>query len=94
MPSANAPLAIEFVSWAAMKLRLAGGSQKKRITSSVGYRDVYPTLIGWTATGLLDPSLIVTRKVALDRAVVDGFDALLVDKRQVKILVSPNGVEA
>ena len=36
MPSARAPFAIEFVSCAAMKLRLAGGSQKKRITSSTG----------------------------------------------------------
>jgi (R,R)-butanediol dehydrogenase/meso-butanediol dehydrogenase/diacetyl reductase len=65
-----------------------------RITSSVGYRDVYPTLIGWTAKGLVDPSVIVTRKVALDHAVKDGFDALLADKSQVKVLVSPNGKEA
>ncbi|MDO9202277.1 MAG: butanediol dehydrogenase, partial [Hydrogenophaga sp.] len=61
---------------------------------SVGYRDVYPTLIGWTAKGLVDPSVIVTRKVALDHAVKDGFDALLTDKSQVKVLVSPNGKEA
>jgi (R,R)-butanediol dehydrogenase/meso-butanediol dehydrogenase/diacetyl reductase len=39
----------------------------------------------------VDPSVIVTRKVALDRAVSDGFDALLSDKSQVKVLVSPNG---
>lgn len=66
-------------------------NRELRLTSSVGYRDVYPTLIGWTAKGLLDPSLIVTRKVTLDQAVSQGFDALLTDKAQVKVLVSPNG---
>lgn len=68
-------------------------NRELRITSSVGYRDVYPTLIGWTARRLMDPSVIVTRSVTLDRAVPDGFDALLTDKRQVKVLVSPNGAE-
>jgi (R,R)-butanediol dehydrogenase / meso-butanediol dehydrogenase / diacetyl reductase len=66
-------------------------NRELRITSSVGYRDVYPTLIAWAAKGLIDPSVIVTRKVSLDQAVPDGFEALLKDKSQVKILVSPNG---
>lgn len=64
------------------------------ITSSVGYRDVYPTLIRWTDQGRIDPAVIVTRKVALEHAVTEGFDALLADKRQVKVLVSPNGLQA
>lgn len=66
-------------------------NRELRLTSSVGYCDVYPTLIGWTAKGLLDPSLIVTRKVSLEQAVAQGFSALLNDKNQVKVLVTPNG---
>jgi len=66
-------------------------NRELRLTASVGYRDVFPTLIGWTAKGLIDPSAIVTRKVPLTQAVPQGFDALISDKDQVKVLVAPNG---
>lgn len=66
-------------------------NRELRLTGSVGYRDVFPTLIAWTAAGRIDPSTIVTRKVPLTQAVPHGFDALLLDKGQVKVLVSPNG---
>jgi len=66
-------------------------NRELRLTSSVGYRDVFPTLIAWTSRGLIDPSAIVTRKVPLAQAVSQGFDALLANKDQVKILVAPNG---
>ena len=41
-------------------------NRELRLTTSVGYRDVYPTLIEWTARGLIDPSAIVTRTIALE----------------------------
>lgn len=66
-------------------------NRELRLTASVGYRDVFPTLIAWTARGLIDPSAIVTKKVSLAQAVPQGFDALIVDKEQVKVLVAPNG---
>ncbi|UUZ71464.1 zinc-binding dehydrogenase [Polaromonas sp. P1(28)-8] len=66
-------------------------NRELRLTASVGYRDVFPTLIAWTSRGLIDPSTIVTRKVLLAQAVPQGFDALLADKDQVKVLVAPNG---
>lgn len=68
-------------------------NRELRLTASVGYRDVFPTLIAWTARGLIDPSAIVTRKVSLAQAVPQGFDALIADKDQVKVLVAPNGEE-
>jgi hypothetical protein len=37
--------------------------------------------------------VIVTKTVSLERAVVDGFDELMRDKRQIKILVAPGGAE-
>ncbi|HSW06045.1 2,3-butanediol dehydrogenase [Aquabacterium sp.] len=64
-------------------------NRELRLTASVGYRDVFPTLIAWTARGLIDPAAIVTRKVSLRHAVPQGFDALLADKGQVKVLVAP-----
>lgn len=68
-------------------------NRELRLTASVGYRDVFPTLIAWTSKGLIDPSAIVTRKVSLAQAIPLGFDALLADKDQVKVLVAPHGEE-
>jgi (R,R)-butanediol dehydrogenase/meso-butanediol dehydrogenase/diacetyl reductase len=60
-----------------------------KLISSVGYRDVYPELIQYISQGTLDIAQIVTKKVLLDNAIEDGFDSLIKDKSQIKILVSP-----
>ncbi|WP_455726981.1 zinc-binding dehydrogenase, partial [Burkholderia stabilis] len=59
------------------------------ITASVGYRHAYEDLLRIVASGALDLTSIVTRTVSLEDAVTDGFDALLADRTQIKILVSP-----
>lgn len=64
-------------------------NRELQITCSVGYRGVHPALIDWTARGLVDPAAIVTRQVGLEQAVPLGFDALLSDASQIKVLVSP-----
>lgn len=66
-------------------------NRELRLTASVGYRDVFPTLIAWTAKGLIDPSAIVTRKVSLAQAIPQAFEGLIADKDQIKVLVAPNG---
>lgn len=60
------------------------------LVASVGYRDVYPELIGRIAAGAFDPSAIITRTVPLEQAVSNGFAALVQDRSQIKILVSPS----
>ncbi|WP_025130018.1 2,3-butanediol dehydrogenase [Pseudomonas sp. PH1b] len=60
-----------------------------RLLSSVGYRHVYPDLIELLARGRLDLSRVVTRCLALEQAVEQGFEALLQDKSQIKVLVNP-----
>ncbi|MGZ0716753.1 2,3-butanediol dehydrogenase [Pseudomonas palleroniana] len=65
-------------------------NRELRLVGSVGYRDVYPELIALIADGHLDLARAVTRSVSLEQAVEHGFDALLQDKSQVKILVNPN----
>ena len=64
-------------------------NRELRLTSSVGYRDVYGSIIDWTARGLFDPSTIVTRTVGLDDALEGGFKALLSDRSQIKVLIDP-----
>ncbi|KWZ69623.1 hypothetical protein AKG06_24575 [Pseudomonas aeruginosa] len=61
-----------------------------RLLGSVGYRDAYPELIALLADGRLDLARAVTRSVPLEQAVEHGFEALLRDKSQVKVLVNPN----
>ncbi|MDA8483717.1 2,3-butanediol dehydrogenase [Pseudomonas resinovorans] len=60
-----------------------------RLISSVGYRGVYAELIELLASGKLDLDRVVTRCVLLEQAVSAGFDALLGDKAQIKVLVNP-----
>ncbi|MEN5093908.1 2,3-butanediol dehydrogenase [Pseudomonas protegens] len=60
-----------------------------RLLSSVGYRHVYPELIELLASGRLDLSRVVTRCLALEQAVEQGFEVLLHDKSQIKVLVNP-----
>jgi (R,R)-butanediol dehydrogenase/meso-butanediol dehydrogenase/diacetyl reductase len=62
------------------------------LISSVGYRQVYGDLIAMVASGLFDPSRIVTREIRLDRVVTDGFERLLKEGSDVKILVSPEPI--
>jgi (R,R)-butanediol dehydrogenase / meso-butanediol dehydrogenase / diacetyl reductase len=65
-------------------------NREVRLQTSVGYRNVYPTLIKLIAEGRFDPSVIVTGTVELENALADGFDALLASKEQVKVLINPN----
>ncbi|MGH8450992.1 2,3-butanediol dehydrogenase [Pseudomonas sp.] len=65
-------------------------NRELRLLGSVGYRDVYPELIALVADGHLDLARAVTRCVSLEQAVDQGFEALLRDKSQIKILVNPN----
>jgi (R,R)-butanediol dehydrogenase/meso-butanediol dehydrogenase/diacetyl reductase len=59
------------------------------ITTSVGYRHAYEDLLRMVEAGAIDPASIVTRTVSLEDAVSGGFDALIQDRSQIKILVAP-----
>ncbi|MGZ2461722.1 2,3-butanediol dehydrogenase [Rhizobium anhuiense] len=65
-------------------------NREVEIIPSVGYRDVYPDLIGMIAGGLFDPSRIVTREIALASAVTEGFARLATPGQDVKILINPS----
>jgi (R,R)-butanediol dehydrogenase/meso-butanediol dehydrogenase/diacetyl reductase len=59
------------------------------LLASVGYRHAYEDLLRMVASGALDLTAIVTRIVSLEDAITDGFDALVADRAQIKILISP-----
>lgn len=64
-------------------------NREVEIVPSCGYRHVYPDLIGMIAAGIVDPSLIVTREVALADVVTGGFERLAGVNDDVKVLVIP-----
>lgn len=59
------------------------------LVASVGYRHVYEELMGLIESGQFDPISIVTKTVPLAQAISEGFAALLEDRSQIKILVTP-----
>ncbi|MGF1646042.1 MAG: 2,3-butanediol dehydrogenase [Kineosporiaceae bacterium] len=64
---------------------------EQRVTGSVCYAgDDFPTTIALMADGRLPTEHLVTRRIALDDVVAEGFEELLAHRdRQVKILVRP-----
>jgi len=58
------------------------------ITSSIAYsRETFQQTVDLVASGQLDVEPVITKEIALDDIVTDGFEALSSDKSQAKILV-------
>ncbi|MUV37640.1 (R,R)-butanediol dehydrogenase [Lentibacillus sp. JNUCC-1] len=71
-----------------MKLTASG----VRLASSLAYEpDVFEYTITLMGTGQLDPSPVITDHIELKNIVSDGFETLLNDKSQSKILVKLSG---
>ncbi|GKU78012.1 (R,R)-butanediol dehydrogenase [Paenibacillus sp. L3-i20] len=62
--------------------------KEANLMATIGYRNVYKEVIAMIASGKLDVKSIITKKIALDDIVEEGFNALTNDKSQAKILVS------
>lgn len=61
--------------------------QERTITGIIGYRNVFPAVISLMAKGYFSAEKLVTKRIKLDQVVEEGFEALLKEKNQVKILV-------
>jgi len=57
------------------------------IKAIIGYRNVFPKTIDLIHTGKMQVEKLVTRKISLENIVQDGFEALVNDPSEVKILV-------
>lgn len=64
--------------------------QERNIAGIIGYRDVFPAVINLMNQGYFSAEKLVTKRIGLKDIVEQGFEALLKEKNQVKILVSPN----
>lgn len=60
-----------------------------QLTSTLAYLHVFPTVIELIAAGRLDVSTVITSKIELNDIVDKGFETLINDIKQAKVLVKP-----
>ncbi|MFE4711640.1 MULTISPECIES: 2,3-butanediol dehydrogenase [unclassified Paenibacillus] len=63
--------------------------QERNIAGIIGYRDVFPAVISLMGQGYFPAEKLITKRIALGDIVEEGFETLLKEKNQVKIMVSP-----
>lgn len=63
--------------------------KEKTVKGIIAYRDVFPAVLKLMEQGYFSKDKLVTKHIALDDIVSEGFEALANQKDQVKILVSP-----
>jgi len=61
--------------------------QERTVTGIIGYRDVFPAVISLMAKGYFSADKLVTKRIKLEQVIEEGFETLLKEKEQVKILV-------
>ncbi|KRD91708.1 butanediol dehydrogenase [Bacillus sp. Root147] len=61
--------------------------QERTVTGIIGYRDVFPAVISLMAKGYFSADKLVTKRIKLENVIEEGFETLLKEKEQVKILV-------
>ena len=63
--------------------------QEKTMKGVIAYRDVFPQVLELMGKGYFSKDILVTKRIKLEDIVEEGFNALVKEKSQVKILVSP-----
>ncbi|MGG1653301.1 2,3-butanediol dehydrogenase [Paenibacillus sp. NRS-1780] len=63
--------------------------KERNMTGIIGYRDVFPAVISLMEKGYFPADKLVTKRIKLEEVIEQGFEGLLKEKNQVKILVSP-----
>lgn len=61
--------------------------KERTISGIIGYRDVFPAVIELMSRGYFDADKLVTKRIKLDDVISEGFETLLNEKDQIKILV-------
>lgn len=73
-----------------MNLLVMGG---KKIASTLAFADVHTSVIAALADARIQPADMITKRVALEDVIEDGFEELIRNKDEhIKIIVSPSGL--
>ncbi|PLR79905.1 butanediol dehydrogenase [Bacillus canaveralius] len=63
--------------------------KERSVKGIIAYRDIFPAVMELMKQGYFTAENLVTERIALDEIVDKGFNALMREKNQVKILVKP-----
>lgn len=63
--------------------------KERNIAGIIGYRDIFPAVISLMEQGYFPADKLVTKRIPLANIVEEGFEALIKEKSQIKIIVSP-----
>jgi len=63
--------------------------QEKSMKGIIAYRHIYPAVMELMRKGYFSGDVMITDRITLDNVVEQGFETLVEDKSQVKIIVSP-----
>ncbi|MBB4346885.1 MULTISPECIES: 2,3-butanediol dehydrogenase [Rhizobiaceae] len=61
--------------------------KEKSLKGTIAYRDVFPAVMNLMVQGYFSAEKLVTKRIELDDIVAQGFDTLVAEKSQIKILV-------
>lgn len=60
---------------------------ERTVKGIIAYRDIFPAVMQLMNQGYFQAENLVTKRITLDDVVTEGFDALIKEKNQIKILV-------
>ena len=61
--------------------------KERQVQGTIAYRNVYPAVMALMTQGYFSADQLVTKRIALEDIVTEGFEALVSEKSHVKILV-------
>ncbi|MBU3028783.1 2,3-butanediol dehydrogenase [Paracoccus marinaquae] len=61
--------------------------KERQLKGTIAYRNIYPAVMALMEQGYFSAERLVTKRIGLDDIVAEGFEALVAEKSQVKILV-------
>lgn len=65
--------------------------KERSVKGIIAYRDIFPAVMALMEQGYFQADRLVTKRIALADIVAEGFETLVREKQQVKILVQPQG---
>ena len=61
---------------------------ERSVKGIIAYRDIFPAVMHLMTQGYFPADKLVTKRITLDEVVTEGFETLVNDKDQIKILVA------
>jgi len=61
---------------------------ERSVKGIIAYRDIFPAVMHLMTKGYFPADKLVTKRITLDEVVTEGFETLVNDKDQIKILVA------